>query len=122
MFSYSCPQCGLVDFPEPHDQIACRCGRAAKRRYQVQINRSSLKSEARWDPVVGAHVSSDREFRSLLAQGQDAQSERLGMDVKLATCDARDREALGELHGYSADQRTADLEGTRKAEWERSKV
>jgi hypothetical protein len=105
MFAYLCPNCGLVDFPAPMDKIHCRCGRVAKRRYSVNINRSSLKQSGRWDPVVGEYVANDRQFRSLLAQGQDAQAEKLGMDVKLQTVDARDTDALDSLHGRDPAER-----------------
>lgn len=105
MFSYLCPQCGLVDFSEAHDNIQCRCGQTAKRRYHVSINRSSLKQTARWDPVVGAYVNNDREFRSLLAQGQEAQSKQMGMDAKWVSVDSRDTDALDSLHGHDPAER-----------------
>ena len=96
------------------DTIDCRCGREARRKFQIGVIGSSLKQSDRWDPVVGEYVRNDREFKSLLAKGQEAQSEKLGMDVKLATYDARDHEAAAELHGHSVDQRAADLERSPK--------
>lgn len=119
LFSYNCPQCGLVDSDVPGDAIQCRCGHQAKRRFTVSINRSSLGQSGRWDPVVGAYVENDRQFRSLLAQGQDAQAEKLGMDVNLVQVDARDTDALASLHGHSTERREADLEGTRKLAFEK---
>jgi hypothetical protein len=112
MFAYLCPQCGLIDSPHAADSVQCRCGHQAKRRFHVSINRSSLRQSARWDPVVGAYVNNDREFRSLLAQGQDAQSEKLGMDCKLQTVDARDTDALASLHGHDASERKEQAEKT----------
>lgn len=105
MFAYWCDNCGLVDSSEALDAVGCRCGRMARRRYSVNVNRSSLKSTARWDPVVGAYVENDRQFRSLLAQGQDEQAEKLQMDVKLQTVDARDHDALDSLHGHDPAER-----------------
>jgi hypothetical protein len=67
--------------------------------------------------VVGEYVANDRQFRDLLARGQDAESEKLNMDVKLATVDARDSEGLAELHGWK--DRDADLEATRRLEHDR---
>ena len=59
-------------------------------------------------------------FGSKLAEGQAAESERLGMEVKLATCDARDNEALAELHGWP--DREKDLEPTVLAPKRKKKV
>lgn len=112
-FAYVCPLCGPFDANTPDDTIQCRCGQTAKRRYQVSVIGSTLKPSGRWDPVVGAYVENDAQFRSLLAQSQDAQAEKLGMDVPLATVDARDQEGLAELHGHSLDQRLADLERSK---------
>jgi hypothetical protein len=114
-FGYHCRSCGDFDVADiAQDTIDCRCGRVAKRKFQIGVIGSSLKTSDRWDPVVGQYVKNDGHFRSLLAQGQEAQSEKLGMDVKLATYDARDQEAAAELHGHSLDQRHADLEQSPK--------
>lgn len=114
MFSYLCPQCGLIDSPHPGDQVQCRCGHTAKRRFQVSINRTSLRQTSRWDPVVGAYVENDRQFKTLLRQGQDEQAEKLGMDVKLETVDARDHDALNSLHGTNADERKHESEKAKR--------
>ena len=116
-FAYHCPSCGDFDLDGiAQDTISCRCGRTAKRKYQVTINGSSLKSQARWDPQVGAYVENDRQFRSLLRQGQERESEKLGMDVKLTTVDARDQEGLAELHGHSLDERKEVIAKANHAE------
>jgi len=69
------------------------------------VNQGSLKSQDRWDPVVGAYVRNDREFNELLKKGQAAQEAELGMPVPLAKVDARDTEGLAELHGHKVDHR-----------------
>ena len=113
-FGYHCPSCGDFDLDGiAEETVSCRCGRTAKRKYQLNVIGSTLKSTARWDPVVGAYVENDGQFRSLLAKGQDAQAEKLGMDVNLVSVDARDKEALSELHGTSHDDRLADTEKMR---------
>ena len=120
-YAYFCPNCGPFESAIPADRIDCRCGASSRRNYRtVGIIKSSLKHQGRWDPQVGAYVANDAEFRSLLAQGAARESESLGMDVKLATVDSRDSEGLAELHGWSVADREADLEGTRKRDFERS--
>jgi hypothetical protein len=110
-FAYHCPRCGDFDLDGiAEDTVACRCGRTAKRKYQVGVIASSLKAQDRWDPVVGAYVENDGQFRSLLAKGQDEQAEKLNMDVKLATVDARDKEGISELHGWDHDTRMSEVE------------
>ncbi len=54
---------------------------------------------------MGRYVANEREFKSALAQGQERQAEKLGMDVKLETVDARDHDALAHLHGHDAGER-----------------
>ncbi len=120
LYSYGCPACGEIDSFTRADTVTCRCGATAKRRYRIHVDRQSLKESGRWDPVVGCYVSGDAEFRSKLAEGQAAESERLGMEVKLATCDARDNEALAELHGWP--DREKDLEPTVLAPKRKKKV
>ena len=119
-FGYVCPSCGPIDFHEAHDSIQCRCGLTARRRYHVAINKSSLKVQERWDPVVGQYVKNDAEFRSVLAKGQDEQAKKLGMDVHLKMVDSRDTEALAELHGHSTEEREAVKEGTQKAAFDKA--
>jgi hypothetical protein len=122
-FSYRCPRCGPFDVDAiAEDSIQCRCGMTAKRKYSVSFIGSSLKSEARWDPVVGAYVENDAQFRSLLAKGQDEQAEKLQMDCKLATIDARDQEGLAELHGQSPDERGEQIEQFKKDRHDALKV
>jgi hypothetical protein len=77
-----------------------------------------MKVNGRWDPVVGQYVSNEREFQDALSAARELQSDKLGMDVKLETVDARDTSALDELHGRSTAQREEDLEGTRKTQFE----
>ena len=115
-FDYICPLCGPFEVDGiAEDTIQCRCGNTAKRKYQLNVIRSSLKSTARWDPVVGAYVENDGQFKSLLAKGVDEQSAKLNMDVKVATVDARDTEGLAELHGHSVDERIEAKEETRRS-------
>lgn len=121
-YAYACPHCGPFDSTISGNTIQCRCGRTAKRQFRVQFNRSSLKQQGRWDPVVGEYVANDREFRNALARGQAREEAELGMEVKLVQVDGRDKEALATLHGQTMEQREADLEGTRKAEFERAKA
>ena len=113
-YSYLCPSCGEIHDVVPLDRIDCRCGQSAKRIRTFAVNTQSLKSESRWDPVVGAYVENDRQFRDLLAAGQERESAELNMDVKLATVDARDNEGLAELHGHSVDHRLEVAEGQAK--------
>lgn len=119
-YDYRCPMCGLIESTLCEDTIGCRCGSTAMRIRSFAVNRSSMQSQSRWDPVVGEYVRNDREFRDKLAQGQEAQAAKLGMEVKLETVDARDSDALASLHGHSAERREHDLEGTRKAAFDRS--
>jgi len=105
----------MLESDIPADTIQCRCGNVAKRRYQVAVNKSSLKPSGRWDPVVGAYVRNDAEFRSLLAMGRDQQAEKLQKDVDLVPVDSRDMEGIDELHGVPSEVRQADLEFAAKA-------
>ena len=115
-FGYHCRSCGDFDLRDiAADKVHCRCGREAKRKYQVSVIASSLKHSGRWDPVVGQYVENDGQFRSLLHRGQDAQAEKLGMDVKLAEVDARDGEALAELHGYDKSERAEEVSRSNAA-------
>lgn len=116
-YEYRCITCATtIESNERSDKLECGSGHLAVRIFaSVNINAASARHKGRWDPVVGAYVESDRQFRSLLAQGVQEQSEKLDMDVKIATVDARDNEGLAELHGYTTDQRAEDLEGEKKA-------
>ncbi len=104
-YLYVCPACGPFESQLSGDVLQCRCGKAARRRFAVQFNRSSLGQSGRWDPVVGRYVANDREFRSALAEGVERQSEKLSMDCKVETVDARDHDALASLHGHDAGER-----------------
>lgn len=115
LYSYTCPIHGEFDSLTRSDKIECGCGLVAQRRWKLRINAESARHRGRWDPVVGEYVESDRQFRSLLAKGQQEQAEKLGMDVKLATVDARDNEGLAELHGWSSDDRASDMEAVKRA-------
>jgi hypothetical protein len=114
-YDYRCPSCGLIHDAVPLDRIQCRCGQSAKRLRGFAVVAGSLKSQDRWDPVVGAYVRNDREFQELLKAGQERESREMNMDVKLVQVDARDQEALGELHGtgvahrQEVDEQTARL-------------
>jgi hypothetical protein len=120
-YSYRCPRCGEIEVEDvSQDTVQCRCGQTAKRNWSIRVDKSSLKSYARWDPVVGEYVENPGQFKSALARGVERQSELLGMDAQVATCDARDGEALGELHGWGSDKREADLEATRKAAYDKA--
>lgn len=113
-YDYSCPSCGTIKDGVPLDRIQCRCGLEAKRVRTFAVNKPSLRSESRWDPVVGAYVNNDREFRELLKAGQAVQEAELGMPVPLVSVDARDDEALGELHGTGVDHRLEEKEKAAK--------
>lgn len=113
-YDYQCPSCGLLHDAVPLNKIQCRCGQEAKRVWGFAVNSSSLKSQDRWDPVVGAYVRNEREFRELLKAGQERESAELNMDVKLECVDARDDQALGELHGTGVDHRLEEREKVAK--------
>jgi hypothetical protein len=105
-FAYKCPRCGPFDLDGiAEESVQCRCGRTAKRSYQIQVLKSSLKPYGHWDPVVGAYVENEGQFKSLLAQGVEEQSIKNNMDYKVATVDARDTEGLAELHGQTVEER-----------------
>lgn len=104
-YHYLCPACGEFESPISGDLAQCRCGSPARRLRSFAVNRSSLRSESRWDPVVGQYVANNREFEYALRKGQEAESEKLNMEVKLATVDARDHDALASLHGHDAGER-----------------
>jgi hypothetical protein len=113
-YDYACPACGTIKDGVPLDKIQCRCGLEAKRVREFAVNTTSLKTRDRWDPVVGAYVRNDREFNELLKAGQAAQEAELGMPVPLVSVDARDDEALGELHGTGVDHRLEEKEKAAK--------
>ena len=114
-YGYICPDHGIFEVPVPADTCLCpSCGQTAKRYRTFAVNKASLKSQARWDPVVGQYVENDRQFRDLLAAGQEREANELNMDVPLVQVDARDNEALGELHGTGVDHRTEVKEQTER--------
>lgn len=113
-YDYLCPSCGIIHYPVPLGEVQCRCGQTARRQFGFAFQRAT-KDQARWDPVVGEYVNNDREFRTLLAQGQARTAHELGMEVPLATCDARDSEALAELHGHAVAERHEIAEQTERA-------
>jgi hypothetical protein len=122
-YGYVCPRHGIIDVEVPADSFRCLidgCHETAKRLRSFSVDKASLKNHDRWDPVVGQYVRNDAEFRSLLHAGQERESRELNMDVVLQEVDARDREGLAELHGYTTDQRAEDLEPTAKANWEKA--
>jgi hypothetical protein len=102
---YVCPRCGPFETEHAADALQCRCGRTAKRRWAVTFDRTSTKVNGRWDPVVGQYVSNEREFQDALSVARELQCDKLGMDVKLETLDARDQEGLAELHGQDINER-----------------
>lgn len=114
-YLYLCQSCGEIESAVSADVIQCRCGKTAKRVRAFSVNAASLKSQDRWDPVVGAYVRNDREFRTLLAQGQAREAAELGMDVNLVTLDARDTEGLAELHGHAPDAHAEAAEQTARS-------
>ena len=120
LYSYSCPIDGEFDTMERADFAICpKCGGVARRLWRLRINAESARHRGHFDPIVGAYVESERQFDSLLAQGRDKQAEKLGMDVKLQKVDARDGEALAELHGIPKDVRDADTEITKRAAYDK---
>lgn len=114
-FDYVCSLCGPFEANLADDEIQCRCGQTAKRKYTVSFIASSLKHRGRFDPVVGAYVENEAQFNSLLSQGRDAQEQKLGMECKLATVDARDTEGLAELHNQPVEERKEHLEISKRA-------
>lgn len=112
-YDYVCPTDGLIQVNVAQDNVQCRCGSQARRVYGFAFSRAS-KDQPRWDPVVGQYVANDREFRTLLAQGQERNARELGMDCKLEVLDARDSEGLAELHGHSVDHRHEVAEQTAR--------
>ena len=79
----------------------------------MNFDRTSTKVNGRWDPVVGQYVSNEREFQDALSAARELQCDKLGMDVKLETLDARDTEGLAELHGQDINERQQDAEKVR---------
>lgn len=117
-YGYICPGCGPFDSEIPADNLGCRCGRIAKRNFQVSFDIRSARVMGGWDPVVGDYVANKNEWLSKLHEGQDRESEKLNMDVVLKTCDSRDNEGLAELHGWK--DREADLENTHRVQHNRA--
>jgi DNA-directed RNA polymerase subunit RPC12/RpoP len=113
-YSYRCRSCGEIQSETAADMIQCRmCGSVAKRIFQIAVNRTSLRTEARWDPVVGQYVENHRDWEYKLRSAQERESNELGMEVKLAMADPRDSDALGDLHGWGKDARDADAEPSK---------
>lgn len=109
-YLYRCPTHGDFEDTIPGDAAACHvCGDVSRRVFAVSVNRSGAGNSARWDPVVGDYVANHREFEYKLRQGQERESEKLGMEVKLEMVDAADHSALAELHGHTAERREHDL-------------
>ena len=116
IYEYACSGCGHFDSTERADHVTHDCGREARRVWSVKIDAESARHQGRWDPQVGAYVSSEREFRTLLRQGQERESASLGMDVKLTTIDSRDQEGLAELHRQPLAERQEIIAQTDYAE------
>jgi hypothetical protein len=117
-YAYACPIHGVIEADAPADSFICMtdgCRQQAKRLRAFNVDKVSLKTQARWDPIVGAYVRNDSEFRSLLSAGQERESNELGMDVVLTQVDSRDKEALAELHGHSVNERDSVAEQTQRA-------
>ena len=116
-YAYWCLAGHEIIYPEPLNSVACvEHGTTAKRQFRVAVNRSSLRQQGRWDPQVGAYVANTIEFRDLLKQGAERESQSLGMAVRHELVDSRDSEALAELHGTTVEKREADLEPTKAKE------
>jgi hypothetical protein len=114
-YAYICPSHGIFEAPIPADSCLCPdCGDPSRRRWHVAFDRQSAKPSGRWDPQVGQYVANDREFRELLRAGAERQEQELGMAVPLAVVDARDDQALGELHGTGVDHRLEVKEATAR--------
>jgi hypothetical protein len=117
-YAYVCSVHGVIEADAPADSFICLtdgCRQQAKRLRSFNVDKVSLKSHARWDPIVGAYVRNEGEFRSLLAAGQERESNELNMEVKLDLVDARDQEGLAELHKMPVDVRLAEVENTQRA-------
>ena len=115
IYLYDCSGCGEFDSTERADSLVHDCGRTARRRWKLRIDARSARHEGRWDPKVGQYVSSEREFRSLIRQGAERESESLGVDVKLEMVDSRDQQALSELHREPLAQREETIERSNVA-------
>ena len=111
-YLYVCPRCGPYESQLSADALQCRCGKTAKRRWHVAVNKTSMRQEGRWDPVVGQYVENQRHFKSALEAARDLESERLNMEVKLEQVDPRDHSALAELHGQDINERIESVERT----------
>ncbi len=116
-YLYRCGTHGDFEVPIPADSCLCPdCGDVSRRVWAVTLNTTSARAVERYyDPQVGAVVSSQRESNELLKAGIEKQSAELNMDVKVAQVDARDTEALAELHHHSVDDRLAVKENTARA-------
>lgn len=116
LYAYDCPRHGEELRVYAKDAAPCLSDPdiIAKRVWKLNIDAKSARSKGRWDPQVGAYVESDAQFRSLLREGQDREAEKLGRDVILEMVDARDTEALAELHGESVEARREVAEQTAK--------
>jgi hypothetical protein len=105
MYLYNCSGCGEFESLERADFLDHDCGLPARRVWRLRIAAETARHRGRWDAQVGAYVSNEGQFQSLLRQGQERESAELGMDVKLETVDARDQEALAELHRQPLEER-----------------
>jgi hypothetical protein len=114
MFAYRCQQCGVLERDHPGDTTHCRCGRKAKRIWDVQVKASSFGDTARWDPVVGEYVRNDNEFRAALERGAERESKELNTEVVWKPVDSRDIEGVAELHGGPVDHWHAEAENTKR--------
>lgn len=123
-YLYVCAMHGRFETPIPADSCLCpECGDPSRRVWAVTLDRHSTKHTGRYDPQVGQYVRNEREFHELLRAGADRQERELNMEVPLAVVDARDDQALGELHGTGVDHRLEVREQTaRKLHDEKAKA
>lgn len=114
-YAYWCPNCGTIEVEIRSDKVAClECKATAKRVWAVTLDRHSTKHTGRYDPQVGQYVRNEREFHELLKAGAERQEQELNMAVPLATVDARDDQALAEIHGTGMDHRLEVREQTAR--------
>jgi hypothetical protein len=115
-YAYRCQAGHEITSGHALDQIECpEHGMVAKRIRRFAIGTAQArKDEGHWNPVVGQYVKNDAEFRSVLAQQVERESEALNCDVKLALVDSRDKEGIAELHGIEPDHYAETAEDTKR--------
>jgi Zn ribbon nucleic-acid-binding protein len=119
IYEYKCPACGQREMdPERADRLhrACvRCGHSPlHRRFSISV-RPSMQEH--FNPTVGRHVSSMRQFEDALKQESENYTLRTGIEAKFVPHDPHDAKALGVTHeGLDATNRVRVAQGLRPVE------